>query len=138
MPFGNFLLALALLQLAWNSKPRHYPLPPSAVITIGPTQQDPKAPNPKGFCSYYHLSQEQVREQFRTYHQLREMELEHYLYMPCWIEGTVTVNGKTYTWQSRDGNTMGTDWPDGKGKTLVGKPSDDLSDGKDPNWDKEK
>jgi hypothetical protein len=40
----------------------------------------------------------------------------------------VKVNGRTFTWESRPGNLMETDWPDGVKKMLGGKPSGELKD----------
>lgn len=128
MLFGKLLL----LALAATAGGQHYPLPANAAIAIGPTQSDAKDPESKIFCPDYHLTEGQLREQFRTYHLLRENgEMENYSYLPCWIDGTVRVNGKTYRWRSRDGNIMSTTWPDGVNKLLVGKPSGDLSAGEE-------
>ncbi len=67
---------------------------------------------------------------FRTYRELRPREMhDNYLYVPCGIEGTVIVNGKTYTWSTQIGGTLDTTWPDGIEKTLGGEATDDLSEG---------
>jgi hypothetical protein len=126
MQLGKALVFLAFF--ATNG--RHFSLPGSAKITIGPVQRDHTYPDPvsDSVCKQYRLTEAQVRRQFRFYHELAEGEYhDYYLQFPCWIEGTLVVNGKTYTWSSQPGNTMMTTWPDGVSKTLGGKHTDDPS-----------
>jgi hypothetical protein len=62
---------------------------------------------------------------FRSYHKLKSGEIHaYYLYPACWIRGTVSINGKTFHWEARPGNTLETDWPDGVNKMLGGKHTD--------------
>lgn len=123
------ILILAM-PLAAVAQQIHYPLPKTAVVSVGPLQKNTKDSVARlGFCDSYTLDEKQVREQFRTYHLLGNDELENYDVLPCWHDGTIRANGKTYRYSSRMGNTMWTDWPDGKGKMLVGEPSDDESNG---------
>jgi hypothetical protein len=127
MQSGKFLLLLILFSLGGT---HHYPLPKSAVITIRPMQRDHTYQDHQAdlACDRYHLTEARVRFQFRTYHELAEGEAHaNYLIYPCWINGTIVVDGKTYTWSSQLGNTMETTWPDGVKKTLGGKPTDDPS-----------
>ena len=117
---SNLLFALWLLA----SHARHYPLPSSAKITIGPTQMTSQDPDG---CDY-HLTERQVRKQFDSYRVLAEGEYhDKYLQYPCVIDGTITLKGKTYRWSSNEGETMETTYPDGIPKTLGGKPSGEFA-----------
>jgi hypothetical protein len=125
MQCGKLLVILALFAGA-----THYPLPQSAVIKIGEKHVDHTYPDPQTDipCKNYQLTEAQVRAQFRTYHKLHEGEYhDYYLQYPCWIHGTIEVDGKTYTFSSELGNTMQTTWPDGISKELGGKYTDDPS-----------
>jgi hypothetical protein len=124
-------LASLLLLVISGPAGSHYPLPAKAVIAIGPRYIDPDVhPEDRSFCEQYTLTKAQVRRQFRTYRELHGSDLHDlYIWTSCGYSGTVTVQGKTYTWKTQIGGTMDTTWPDGVNKTLGGKPTDDLSEG---------
>lgn len=126
----KMLSGKTLVLLAFFASAVQYPLPQSAVIKIGEMKMDHTYPDPQTDipCKNYHLTEAQVRKQFRIYHKLRQDEYhDYYLNYPCWIHGTVEVGGKTYTFSSELGNTMETTWPDGVKKMLGGKHTDDPS-----------
>jgi hypothetical protein len=123
---GSFLLMGMIFLGAPQST--HYPLPSSAEITMGQAEWE-KGDIDADLCKRYRLPPEQLRKQFRTYHVLGQGDVhDHYSVFQCWIKGTVKVDGKTFTWESRPGNLMETDWPDGVKKMLGGKPSGELKD----------
>lgn len=107
-----------------------YKLPLSAQISIGKLEVDKSSPQRAEVCTQlgWSLTKSQVRTMFRTYHLLKEGEQHaYYAYWSCWIRGTVTINGKAFSWKANPGNTLDTDWPDGAQKTLGGKHTDDPS-----------
>ena len=114
-----------------GSHGKRYPLPSDARIAVGQRVIDKSADDETAdSCRTYRATSRQVRHYFRTYKVVEGEEYHSmYIWLPCSIEGTVTVQGKTYWWSVNPGNTMGTNWPDGKGKTLGGKYSDDPSEG---------
>jgi hypothetical protein len=127
MLYGKSLVFLALFAGAPGT---HYPLPNSAIIKIGQMEMDHTYPDPQTdiACKNYHLTEVHVRNQFHTYHKLHEGEYhDYYLNYPCWIHGTVEVDGRIYTFSSELGNTMETTWPDGVKKSLGGKHTDNPS-----------
>lgn len=130
MRIDNLARALFLFMIMGASGPRH-PLPSSAQIKIGAHYiGSGVGEEAKSFCRDYHLTKAEVRKMFRTYRELRPHEMhDNYLYVPCGIEGTVIVNGKTYTWRTQIGGTLDTTWPDGIEKTLGGEATDGLSEG---------
>ncbi|RZU40039.1 hypothetical protein [Edaphobacter modestus] len=122
------LLFLSVILLGAKQQPAHYPLPKSADITIGQPQWK-QGDIDADSCRQYHLTPEQIRKQFRTYRLLSPGDVhDSYTVFQCWINGTVKVAGKTFTWESRPGNLMETNWPDGAKKMLGGKPSGELKD----------
>ncbi|RZU29691.1 hypothetical protein [Edaphobacter modestus] len=130
MRIGRTAVRVVLLfSMVGAAKERHYPLPSSAVITIGQLHIDPKTDSTDiDSCKFYHLTESDIRKQFRTYHQIDQKELhDRYSYVYCWIEGTVQVKGKTYIWESHLDNVLITTYPDGVKKMLGGEPSGELS-----------
>lgn len=126
---GKLLVTvLAPLLLGTGQKHKHFPLPESAEITIGQAQW--KAGDMDAdLCKSYKLTPKELRRQFRTYHLLYPGDVHNYYSVfQCWIDGTIKVNGKTFTFESRPGNLLETTWPDGKDKMLGGKPSGELKD----------
>jgi hypothetical protein len=104
-------------------------LPASAAITIDHSEFDPKDANMSDFCPTWKLTQRQVRRMFSTYHLLQDDDLHDFYSFPdCWIDGTIVFHGKTFHWQARPGNTLSTDWPDGKTRMLGGKHSENPAD----------
>ncbi len=63
---------------------------------------------------------------FKTYHILRRREYyDYYLQTNCLTDGIIVVDGKTFTFTTEPYNNLYTNWPDGQGRTLGGKHSDD-------------
>jgi hypothetical protein len=124
---GNLFLLGALL-LNPGQAQTHFPLPKSAEIMIGQPQWKP-GDSDADLCRNYRITPQQLRRQFRTYHLLQPGDVhDQYSVFQCWIDGTIKVNGKTFRWQSRPGNLLQTNWPDGVDKMLGGKPSGELKD----------
>jgi hypothetical protein len=98
---------------------KHLPLPTSATIQIGKRSLVSDSFSDAEMCKTYTVTSREVRRYFRTYRLINERE-KHYLYQDpgCFIEGTVTVHGKTFTWIVSPGGTLGTTYPDGVQKEL--------------------
>lgn len=123
-------IAILAVSSAVGHAPSPYRLPQAAQITVGHSVIGPDKASVEGFCENWSLSKREVRRMFASYHLLKEGELhDFYLEPDCWIDGKIVVNGKTFTWRARLGNTLSTDWPDGKTKMLGGKHSQDPSGG---------
>jgi len=97
---------------------KHLPLPASASIQIGKKTSGGSGSDAE-MCKTYTVSSRDVRTYFRTYRIINARE-HHYLYsqFACFIEGTVLVQGKTFTWIANPGGTLGTTYPDGIQKEL--------------------
>lgn len=127
MPSSNLLLLTLLFGLAEGSSTQKYPLPASATIHLGPTGEDASSPDAQT-CRGFHLTAKQVRSRFATYHALKPVEdHDYYAYFPCWSSGTIILNGKSFDFKARPGNTILTTYPDAKEKLLGGKHTDDPS-----------
>lgn len=127
MRFGSVVF-LSIFMLVSSSKHTYFPLPKSAKIAIGQTQWKKDGPDAE-LCKNYTVTAKQIRTQFRTYHLLGEGDVhDSYSVFQCWVDGTVSVDGKTFTWQSRPRNLLETTWPDGAHKVLGGRPSGKLED----------
>ena len=122
------MVAAALLLWAATATSRgKYRLPPEARITIGKVEIDaPVTDRDRDECGGFSLTEREVRMMFRTYRlYIPAQDYESYDDSPCHIVGTIVYDGKTYTFDSEDGEKMrSTTWPDGKEKTLCGKPTD--------------
>lgn len=73
------------------------------------------------------LSIQDVRTFFSQYRLIKPSSKDlhnKYLWTPCFVEGTITLGKKKFKWKHRPGNTLETDYPDGKQKVLGGKPTD--------------
>lgn len=128
-----FRIAITILLMTSSSTVHHhslFKLPPDAHLTIGHSVIGPDKESVEGFCENWKLSENEVRKMFATYHLLKDDELhDFYLFPDCWIDGTIIFHGRTFQWRARLGNTLSTDWPDGKTRILGGKHSQDPSGG---------
>jgi hypothetical protein len=110
-----------------HSQGDHIVIPKAAKVMIGAPGRDEHDAESDA-CKDFRVTSEQVRSRFRTYHRLTQDELhDRYILAPCWVDGELTIKGKTYTWRARPGNTIETTYPDGAAKMLGGKPSDRMS-----------
>ncbi len=126
MRTGSLLLSIFLTPGALFAS-GHLPLPAAAQVHVDAGGFDPSDPE-SAVCKGFRLTASQVRWRFRTYHELAAGELhDKYLSASCWAQGSVTIMGRSFEWKARPGNTLFTTFPDGRGKMLGGKPSDDLS-----------
>ena len=95
-----------------------YPLPPQAKLTL------------KLDCPMFRLNEHQVRLRFSTYHLIDGTELhDWYSYDTCYTKGTIQLDGKTFSFQIQQGNTIETDYPDGNQKILGGRHTDNPAAG---------
>ena len=103
-----------------------YRLPPSAKIKITSKGNDDQSSSMT--CEELNvLTPKRVRELFASYRLVDGVELHKYLWAPCFAQGTIEIQGKSFFWKFRPGNTLATDFPDGKSKILGGSVSDDSS-----------
>ena len=57
---------------------------------------------PNAICEGFRLSEFQARKFFERSHRITRTELhDHYDYLPCWVEGTLTISGEKSTWKIR-------------------------------------
>ena len=124
-------LSLALILLCashlYAQVGHHYPLPIKANVKIGESGSNPSN-SEEPLCHGFTLSQHQVRNRFRTYHHLADTEEhDYYEWFPCWVRGTVHLTGRDFFFRANYGNTMETNFPDGKFKVLGGLYDDDPS-----------
>ena len=118
-----FLLVL----LSTPTLRERFPLPKDAVITHLRRGFDPKA-NDAATCRGFSLSAAQVRHRFRTYHRLAPgEEHDHYLWLPCWVNGTIVYRGTHFSFRARAAHMLWTTWPDGQQKEMGGVYDDDPS-----------
>jgi len=135
MPSGKGRTMNIVCLLIFLYAPHHhhrlgpYTLPAEAKITIGKPHTDPNDAQDAMICPSFHLNEYEVREMFRTYHLLKPGELhDNYSFPSCRIEGNIVVKNQRFYWIARPGNTLDTDWPDGKPKMLGGVPSENPAD----------
>ena len=122
-------LVLSLVISGWGEARSRFPLPVGAQIELGQSGFD-RTQAESELCRGFRLTSKQVRARFRSYHQVSESELhDDYSYLPCWFDGTIVVQQRKYTFRANPGNTIETDYPDGKVKTLGGRHTDDPSGG---------
>lgn len=115
------LLLISFPALA-KSKKRSYVLPAKAQILFDEIATDTE---PALECADFKVTAEQVRQFFRDYKPITTKEQhDYYLWSPCTIKGKIIHKGKRYFWQARAGNTLTTDYPTGKTKTLGGPRTD--------------
>jgi hypothetical protein len=97
---------------------KHLPLPATATIQIGKKTLGNSVSDAE-MCKAYTVTTGEIRRYFRTYRLIDEHE-KHYRYQQaaCFIEGTVTLRGKTFRWIANPGGTLGTTYPDGVQKEL--------------------
>jgi len=123
------IFLLLLTPLAFANPKQRYPLPSTAVVRVTKIGFDEGSADAQ-FCKGWTLTPAQIRSRFRTYRELGPNE-EHdsYAWVACWVEGTITVGGKSYLFKFREGNTVYTNFPDGEPKTLGGAHTGELSAG---------
>ncbi|MDQ2773924.1 MAG: hypothetical protein M3Y57_03195 [Acidobacteriota bacterium] len=129
---GRTLSIAALIVLAFSAliaDSRKFTIPSDAdvrVVNAGRDSSDPASST----CKDYRLTPRQVRRKFAKVHTLEPGELhDSYITAPCWVRGTITLNGNTYRWEIRPGDTIRTDYPDHNDKMLGAAPTEDLSEG---------
>lgn len=126
MQFGkSFALVSGILLLALSACPslavppgKHLPLPASASIQVGKKTLGDSVSDAE-MCKAYSVTPREIRSYFRTYVTI-DAHQKHYLYQraDCFIEGTVLVKGRTFTWIANPGGTLNTTYPDGIEKDL--------------------
>jgi hypothetical protein len=125
--FSTVLLLFAATQ-ANVSAPRHFRLPPAAVVRLGPRSANSSDPEASICSSSLHFTPLQVVRMFRTYHLLLPGEMHsRYDTAPCWQDGTIIFEGRTFIFRHSPLRTLTTTFPDGKEKQLGGRSSDRLS-----------
>jgi len=111
--------ALLVLPILAAGRTRHLSLPAAATIQIGARiiVGDPGVD--AEMCKTYTVTPREIRHYFRTYRFINARE-HHYLYQQfaCFIKGTVTLRGKTFSWRVNPGGTLETTFPDGIQKEL--------------------
>ena len=123
LPTGSVRLLLLLAALVLPSlaatPAKHLPLPAAATIQIGKRSLVSDSFSDAEMCKSYTVTSREIRRYFRTY-RLIDAKENHYVYQDpgCFIEGTVTVQGKTFTWIVSPGGTLETTYPDGVRKKL--------------------
>jgi len=112
------VLVLGLPTLAGTPAKRLH-LPAAATIRIGKRSLVSSSFSDAEMCKTYTVTPREIRRYFRTYRLINAKE-NHYLYQDpcCFIEGTVTLRGKTFTWIVSPGGTLETTFPDGVRKEL--------------------
>jgi hypothetical protein len=94
-------------------------LPSPATIQVGDRTIVGDPGTDAEMCKAYTVTARDIRRYFRTYRIIDATE-KHYLYQhfPCFISGTVTLRGKTFSWLANLGGTLETTFPDGIPKDL--------------------
>jgi hypothetical protein len=125
MRCGRLLLALVCFGACAASSNGRFAIPRTAEIKIIGFGADDKDATAEA-CKDFRLTSAQVRSYFRKAHQLKPAELhDYYLWSPCWVDGAITIHGKSFPWRIRAGNTIKTTYPDGTDKMLGAEHSDD-------------
>ena len=91
-----------------------------AVTNHGSDRQDP-------ICQDFRLTVKQAQQFFDRAKPITESELhDHYEYLPCWVEGTLTDSRGTSVWKIRPIGIGEVRSPDGQRQLLGCKDCDDL------------
>ena len=106
---------------SFASSPKSFQLPSKAKIQIKGFKTDGNEADTK-LCSDFRLNEAGLRNVFSTYRVITPKELhDYYDWLPCFIEGTITYQNKSYAFKARAGNILHTDYPDGVKRDLAGK-----------------
>jgi hypothetical protein len=119
---GLFLIWCAVCCQA-QTKELRLTLPKGAEVHIGSNGSD-NSNRPSNVCPTSQLTEKQIRWRFQTYSYsdgFTEAEREDYdRSRPCWTNGSITLDGRSYTYQVRLPDILFTNFPDGKEKLLQG------------------
>ena len=119
---GKFTFILALSTVVASPADKHtathLPLPSAAQIQVG-RKTDQASGSDAEMCKAYSVSARAIRHKFSVYRVVSNQK-KHYLYQvaPCFVQGTILLHGKTFTWTVNPGGFLSTTYPDGLLRTI--------------------